>query len=164
MAEQQSVADMLESLQQTQEALLRILDQASLDTLYRRPADDAWTLAQVLAHITEAREFYAGETQKVLETPGVKMGRTPDYPARLQAIADHGNDPPAALRERLIASYRRLVEVLQQMTDEDLSVTGEHVKYGPQSLGEFVQRFIVEHDRVHVEQAEALLTTQGDRN
>jgi len=29
---------------------------------------------------------------------------------------------------------------------------------GPQTLAEFIQRFLVGHDRVHVEQASALLT------
>jgi uncharacterized damage-inducible protein DinB len=160
----QSVAHILDSLWQTQEAFLRILDRADPDTLYRRPAEGSWTLAEVLAHITEARQFYARETQKVLETPGVEMGRTIEHPGRLQGIVDHGNDPPEALRSRLITSYERLVEVLRRMRDDDLNITGEHVKYGPQSLGEFIQHFIVEHDQEHVEQAGALLATGAGRD
>lgn len=163
MAEHQSLAEMLKSLQQTQEAFLRILDRASLNDLYRRPAEDAWTLAEVLAHIAEARQFYTAETQKVLETSGARMGRTADYPGRLRAIAEHGHDPPEALRSALMTSYGKLVELLQRMKDGDLQIVGEHVRYGPQSLGEFVQHFIVEHDQVHVEQAEALLAAEASQ-
>jgi len=39
-----------------------------------------------------------------------------------------------------------------------LQVVGTHVKYGQQTLGEFIQHFVVEHDQAHVKQIRALLS------
>lgn len=152
-----TLAGILENLNQTQQAFLGFLNQAKADILYRHPADEDWTPAIVLVHIAEARQFYTGEVQKVLATPGVPMGRTVEHPARLQNIENHGQDPIDDIRRRLITSHENLVKVLSQMSDEDLQIKGEHVVSGPQTLGAFIQRFLVEHDHIHVEQVKALL-------
>jgi hypothetical protein len=50
-----------------------------------------------------------------------------------------------------------LVKTLEQMTQAELQIEGNHVKYGPQTLAEFIQHFVVEHDQAHVRQATELL-------
>ncbi|HET7088504.1 MAG TPA: DinB family protein [Anaerolineae bacterium] len=157
MAER-TLAEMLDDLRLTQQVFLDILSRADEHILYRRPADGGWTLAETLAHIAEARQFFSEATRRVRAAPGTKMGRTVEHPGRLQNIEDHGHDAPNALRSRLIASHESLLKTLGEMTNADLRIQGEHVKYGPQMLSEFIERFVVEHDQVHVEQATALLT------
>ena len=155
------LAEMLDDLRLTQRAFLDILSRADEHILYRRPADGGWTLAESLAHIAEARKFFSEETRRVLATPGASMGRTVEHPGRLQNIQDHGHDAPDALRSRLTASHDDMVKTLSGMTDDDLQITGEHVRYGPQTLAEFIRRFMVEHDQAHVQQAQALLTSDA---
>jgi uncharacterized damage-inducible protein DinB len=155
-----ALSDVLANLHQTQQSFLEILSQASDEVLYHRPGDDDWILAEVLVHIAEARQFFAGETQKALATPGAGLGRTLDDPHRLKNVEEHGHDPPDAIRRKLIASHESLLESLAQVTDDDLQIEVEHINFGPQTLGEFIQRFMVGHDRIHVEQATALLARE----
>ena len=155
------LVEMLNDLRLTQQDFLDILSRADEHILYRRPADGGWTLAETLAHITEARQFFSQETRRVRAAPGTKMGRTVEHPGRLQNIEDHGHDAPDALHRRLITSHEDMQTTLSEMTDVDLQITGEHVRYGPQTLAEFIQRFMVEHDQVHVQQAQALLTVDA---
>ncbi|MBI5292917.1 MAG: DinB family protein [Chloroflexi bacterium] len=154
---ERNLADMMNDLRQTQQAFLGMLSRADHSLLYQRPADGSWTLAQVLVHVTEARRFFAAGTREVLATPGIQMGRTVDHPGRLQNIIEHAGDPPDAIRSRLITSHQDLLDTLQGMTTDDLQVMGGHVKHGPQSLREFIEHFVVEHDQAHVQQASALL-------
>ena len=160
MAER-TLTEMLDDLRLTQQVFLDILSRADEHILYRRPADGGWTLAESLAHIAEARQFFNQETRRVLATPGAPMGRTVDHPGQLQNIQDHGYDAPDALRRRLIASHEDMLKTLSGMTDGDLQITGQHIRYGPQTLAEFIQRFMVEHDQAHVQQAQTLLTVDA---
>jgi hypothetical protein len=160
MAER-TLAEMLDDLRLTQQGFLDILSRADEHLLYRHPADGGWTLAETLAHIAEARQFFSQETRRVLATPGIPMGRTVEHPGRLQNIQDHGHDAPDALRSRLIVSHDDMLKTLSGMANADLQLTGEHVRYGPQTLAVFIQRFMVEHDQAHVQQAQTLLTVDA---
>jgi uncharacterized damage-inducible protein DinB len=157
MKDLRGLAEILDSLQHTQRAFLDILNQTNDAILYQRPDEDMWTLAEVLVHMAEAREFFANEVLKVLAKPGVTMGRTIEHPGRIQNVAEHGNDAAELIRSKIEASYKHLQSTLGAMTDEDLQTEGEHVKYGLQTLAEFIEHFIVEHDEIHVQQARSLL-------
>ena len=157
MATKQRVNQILENLGKSQQAFMDIMAQANNTVLYHRSNEDSWTLAEVLVHIAEARDFYTTATRNVLATPGIKMGRTLHYERRLQRIEEHGNDPLALIRQQLITTYEALVELLSQLSDDDLELTGEHVVSGTQTLGHFVEYFVVGHDKLHVRQAKALL-------
>ncbi|MBI1877731.1 MAG: DinB family protein [Chloroflexi bacterium] len=159
MPDQNTLAKMLDELRQTQQGFLAILDEVNEDILYRRSAgDESWTLAEVMAHITEARQFWSDDVRKIQATPGIKVGRTAEHPGRLQAVREHSHDSLTAFRDRLATSYEVVVKTLNGVTEEDLQLKVEHITFGPQTLAEFIQRLIVAHDQVHVEQVRALLT------
>ncbi|HXV43057.1 MAG TPA: DinB family protein [Anaerolineae bacterium] len=158
MTKSNTVAKMLADLGQTQQAFLDILSRIDESTLYRRPpGEESWTLAESLAHITEARQFWSDEIAKVLATPGAQVGRPADHPGRQQAVKEHGHDSVDALRRRFLTSYEYVVKTLSQISEQDLQVSCEHIASGSLTLAEFIQRFLVEHDRTHVGQAQALL-------
>jgi uncharacterized damage-inducible protein DinB len=165
MTKSDMVAKMLADLGQTQQAFLDILSQIDESTLYRRPpGEENWTLAEMLAHITEARQFWSDEIAKVLATPGAQVGRTTDNPGRLQAVKEHGHASVDALRRRFMTSYEYVDNTLSQITEQDLQLTGEHIALGSLTMAEFIQRFLVEHDRTHLAQAQALLAEETHSN
>ena len=148
---------MLNELAESQHAFLKLLGQANEQRLYQHPDDEGWTAAMALVHIAEARQFFAGEIQKILATPGVTVGRTMDDPHRLQTIADHGHASPADIRRKLTTSYEQIIKTLNGLSVADLTLNIEHVTLGPHTLAEFIQRFLVGHDRAHVQQVSHLL-------
>ena len=148
-------------LAETQQAFLDILDEANEEELYRQSADEDWSPAMVLAHISEARQFFANEVEKVLATtPKGKVGRTMDDPHRLQTVENHGQDSVEELRRQLVTGYNKVIESLTKVTEEDLELECEHVTQGSFKLGAFMQRFFVGHDRAHVQQVTDLLKGQ----
>jgi uncharacterized damage-inducible protein DinB len=160
MGEQHSASAMLADLRESQQALLAVLDTADPSLLYAHPDPEGWTLAEVLVHIAEARTFFAAETAKVIETPGASMGRTIDHPDRLRNVAENGQNPPGLIRQKLIASDQRVADLLATLSDAQLQITGQHVKYGTQTLGHFIHHFLIEHDQAHVRQAQALARSE----
>jgi uncharacterized damage-inducible protein DinB len=144
-----------ETLRQCQQEFLQILDHASQQTLYHKASDDTWSLAEVLAHIANARQFFGREAARAAASPGARVGRTLQDAGRLAAVRDQGRDSAAALRNSLMTTHTDLMAALGKLSENDLKTTVEHVspKFGRMTLGDFIQHFIVEHEQNHVGQA-----------
>jgi uncharacterized damage-inducible protein DinB len=158
MAEQRTLEQMLADVRQSQRDFLAILSKVDERTLYTRPSENEWSIAEILVHVANAREFFTAETEKVLATPGVTMGRTIVDPERIQYVCDHAHDSADLIERQLVTSHEYLVSLLERMHDDDLAIVGKHVKFGEQTLSEFIEHFIVEHDQAHVRQSTALVS------
>jgi uncharacterized damage-inducible protein DinB len=120
--------------------------------LYASPGADEWTIMENLAHIVEFMPYWAGEFAALVARPGKSFGRTQQDEGRLGAIRDHRRDTLDQIREALPGSYARLDEVLGSLTDEDLEITGMHVRLGEKPLGWFIEEFVTGHLRAHLGQ------------
>jgi len=120
--------------------------------------DGEWSLAQVLAHLGEFPRFFAGELARWRNDPGAVIGRTHEHPARLAAVAD-----PSGQRDELVAAAREsmavLAEALERLTDADIDAPTQNVKYGPEPLSAFLDRYVVGHKAGHLDQIRALQKT-----
>ncbi len=127
---------------------------ATLETskLYKVPAENEWTIMQNLAHIVEFMPYWAGEIEKLVAAPGQNFGRTMQDERRLGAISEHAMDSLEQVKAALPGSYARLEEVLGNLKDSDLELTGRHVRYGEKSLDWFIEEFVAGHLRAHLEQ------------
>jgi len=159
MSDHLPIAQMREELRRTQRDFLDILKGADARTLHHRAAEGVWTLAEVLAHISNARQFFGAEAARGVAAPNSRVGRMLQDAGRLAAVRDHAQDSTDALRKAVVTSHDQLMAVLEKFSDEDLKVPVEHVnpKFGRLSIGDFVSHFIVEHDQKHVEQARRFL-------
>ncbi len=148
-----------DEMERVQQVYLDTLAQADEHSLHHRIADDKWSLAQVLAHVAEAREFFLGEIERLKSAPGVRMGRTMQDERRLAAVANTETLSAGELRSRLVRSHNEVMRVLKSLAESDLRIMGEHVnpKFGRQSLGELLQHFVIEHSLKHAEQAKRCL-------
>jgi hypothetical protein len=79
------------------------------------------------------------------------------HEGRLRGISDHERDTLPHIQSLLPASYAHLEQTLSRLTDNDLTLTGTHVKYGTQTLAWFIEEFITGHMSSHVEQIKAAL-------
>ena len=153
MAAHLNLNDTRQALSKTHQELLSTLSGANDETLHRRAAEGTWSLAEVLAHVSDARRFFIREAVRVISSPGSRMGRTIQDPGRISAVKEHGTDSASALRDALNGSHAEVMSALDKMSDADLEIPGEHVKFGRQTVGELIQHFIVEHEQKHVQQA-----------
>jgi uncharacterized damage-inducible protein DinB len=127
------------------------------DRLYQPPATGEWTLMENLAHVIEIMPYWADEIAKLVAAPGQKFGRTMEHEGRLRAIQDHRADTLEQAKISLPGSYAHLDQVLRSLKDSDLALTGQHSKYGEQTLGWFIDEFVVRHLAAHVKQIKACL-------
>jgi uncharacterized damage-inducible protein DinB len=149
------------SVQRSYTQLMALLDGplAALDPqkLYVAPAAGEWSIQQNLAHIVEFMPYWADQISKLLARPGQNFGRTQQDAGRLQAIEQHGQDSLAQVKEALPHSYARLQEVLGQLQDSNLQLSGLHSTFGEKSLAWFIEDFVTQHLIDHLEQIKMAL-------
>ena len=136
------------------EALLAEAEPFDPDRLGVAPGGE-WSAAQVLAHLGEFPCFFAGELRRWRDDPSAVIGRTHEHPVRLAAV----ESPAAAIGELIAAmgaSLAELAAALEPLTDDDVEAKTENVKYGPEPLSAFFDRYVIGHKAGHLEQLRAL--------
>lgn len=153
------------SVQESYEELNQLIDDqlAELETekLYQTPTEGEWSIMQNLAHIAEFMPYWAGEIEKLLAKPGQNFGRTMQHEGRLQFIRDHETDSLVEIQALLPGSYERLMGVLGNLKDSDLELAGIHSRYGEKPLEWFIEEFITQHLKNHLEQIRVDLIVVG---
>jgi uncharacterized damage-inducible protein DinB len=159
-------AEIRRSMQSSYNELNRLIEDhlAALDPakLYQQPAENEWTIMENLAHIVEFMPYWANEIEKLVAAPGQYFGRTMQDARRLQAISEHGSDDLEQIRSALPGSYARLEQVLGELKDSDLELTGHHPRFGEQTLAWFIEDFVTNHLTGHLEQLNHCLALVSD--
>jgi hypothetical protein len=137
------------------EALLAEAERFDPARLTRAPEGE-WSAAQVLAHLGEFPRFFAGELRRWRDDPSAVIGRTHEHPVRLAAV-----ESPAAVLDELVAGMRsafaELATELEALSDDDVDAKTENVKYGPEPLSAFFDRYVIGHKAAHLDQLRALV-------
>jgi hypothetical protein len=114
-----------------------------------------WSAAQVLAHLGEFPRFFAGELRRWHADPAAVIGRTMEHPVRLAAVespAEALNDLLAGMR----SAFAELAAALELLGDDDVEAKTENVKYGPEPMTAFFDRYVIGHKAGHLDQLRAL--------
>jgi len=136
------------------EELLAEAEMFDPQRLHEAP-DGEWSAAQVLAHLGEFPRFFAGELQRWRDDPTAVVGRTHEHPVRLAAVSS----PTQALSELMAgmrSAFADLARVLDTLSADDVDAKTENVKYGPEPLSAFLDRYVISHKAGHLEQLRAL--------
>jgi uncharacterized damage-inducible protein DinB len=153
------VAAILQDVQQSYEALNQLIDgslsELPSDKLYLSPADNEWTIMENLAHIVEFMPYWGDQIAKLVVQPGQNFGRVQQDERRLSEIRSHAHDSLAQIEALLPESYASLKQVLTNLRDSDLELTGVHSRYGEKTLEWFMQDFVTGHLRAHLAQIKA---------
>ena len=114
-----------------------------------------WSAAQVMAHLAEFPRFFAGELRRWRDDPSAVIGRTHEHPIRLAAV-----ESPAEILDELVTGMRvafaELDRELELLTDNDVEAKTENVKYGPEPLSAFFDRYVIGHKAGHLDQLRSL--------
>ncbi|PWK17315.1 2-keto-4-pentenoate hydratase/2-oxohepta-3-ene-1,7-dioic acid hydratase in catechol pathway [Arcicella aurantiaca] len=149
-----NIEEMKASLQADKQAFTDLLSNIGEQNLHTRPYTDSWTVAEAVAHITDAIDFFQHESIKALANPAEKVGRHKTNERRLARIAEHGADSAEQLSAQISSSIDSCLSFLEGLTDEDLAKKVQHKlpKFGEMELGSFLNHFVVGHSKAHLRQ------------
>lgn len=154
-----SLSQMRSTLEQSQAGLVEMLKGADNDAVQRLHGEEEWSIAVMLSHLTEARSYFVQQVEDFLKNPAVTVGRTLDNEQRVEAIinAQRTQVTREQLEQRLAQSYQAVRATLDHVIDAQLANACTHARLGAITLGEFIQKSIVDHDQAHLDQANSFL-------
>jgi hypothetical protein len=144
----------LDNLRSFASRLLPVLDGLSSEQLTRAEAAGKWSIADVIAHLSDLEMVYAVRIRTILAGAG---GDTP-----LPVLAQnewvervHRREPLAELLEQLWFHRTMNLALFERLSDEELSRSGIHPDYGRLTIGDAAGR-IERHDARHLAQIERI--------
>jgi len=157
-----SLDEMKQALVESQQAFLTLIAVIAPASLYVPVGDDGWAAGAIMLHISEAREYFAGDLNTLVDSNFVdEIGRGLTHAGRVAAIeaAQKGEVDAAGIRKQLEESYATLTAALDRLTQDNLeqTITNRNPKFGEQALWDFIGHFVVEHDANHVKQVQAAI-------
>ncbi|MCL6600937.1 MAG: DinB family protein [Alicyclobacillus macrosporangiidus] len=149
-----SVVSIREQVLELHERLERTARCVKPEALHWRPEEQAWSVAQILAHIAEFEHFFSSDVLNLKQHPGARFGRTMEHPERLQAVELTGDETLDTLLDGVHRGKHEVLAMLDALTDEDLAIEGTHPKFGTRTIEWEIGHFITEHIEKHIGQVE----------
>ncbi|HEY7059192.1 MAG TPA: DinB family protein [Vicinamibacterales bacterium] len=144
----------LEVLEQTAPRMGALIAARSDADLTWRPADDRWSIAQILAHLADAEVVAAWRLRMILSAPGSPI-QSFDQNGWARALEYERRDAFASLA--LFRALRAsLLGLVRHLGDEALDRYGMHAERGKETVRHLL-RMYAGHDVNHLQQIERLL-------
>jgi hypothetical protein len=155
MADSGASAEIIAGIERAGEEYARFVEGLSPEAFHRRPGPEDWSAAEITGHVSEAPVTFAGYARRVVEAPGASVGRMPDDPGRLAAVARLGDAGPVEGARLVREGIADAVAILRALPPEGWQAIGTHPRLGDVTVADMVRASILEHVRGHLEQARA---------
>jgi hypothetical protein len=148
-----SSAELIAAIEQASEEFAAFVETLTDEQFHRRPGPDEWSAAEITGHVSEAPLTFANHARRVAAEGGGKVGRPPDDPGRLSAVARLAGRGPKAGADLVRDGVRETCAVLRTISDEGWQTRAQRVTGVEAKLEEFVRSVSVEHVQGHLRQA-----------
>ncbi len=144
----------VESIQQTLDQILEVSKGVSEALLNWKPAEDKWSIKEVLCHVNEAIPYWLDEVTKLIDKPGVEWGRGLQDEQRLAALAKANSRSFDEVVTAIEASKKQVQLVLSPITETQLQQESpsRNPRFGTKPLSFVIDHLLVEHVIVHLKQ------------
>lgn len=128
------------------------LDEASFR---RRPAEAAWSAAELAGHVSEFPRTFALDAARLAANPGAGVGRNLDDEGRLAALGRIGDRSPAEAAELVREAIAAASAVLGAIPGDGWAVEGVRVVNGEViAVSKLIETFVAGHLALHLKQAQ----------
>src|SRR5262245_42739702 len=140
--------------------LKRQLQGVSDDALRFRPAPDAWSIVELVGHISDVGALWPGRTRQMLASENPTLAAVDANWVRQR---DYQNKQLNFLLISLAEQRAEYVEFLRMLRPTQLARTGIHPTRGPITVAEGIAA-LADHDRGHSKQIQANLEAFAGRS
>jgi len=146
-----------EAIRSTQQSLEQIISTAkglSSELINWKPAEDKWSVMEVLVHVDEAIPYWLNEISRLVETPGTVWGRGLQDERRLAALAEAGSRSLDEVLTSMERTKEQVAAVLGPISNEELmqESPSRNPRFGTKPLSFVIQHLLVDHAAAHDKQ------------
>ena len=141
-------------LEAAADALLTEVASLPADLITWKPADDVWSVMEILCHVAEFLPFWTGQTLQIIRQPDKEWGRNHTDTARLDAVQRAGSrslpEVTTAIRDGADASAAEI----RELRDADLAVEAmsRNPRWARQPASFVIEHLLIEHVEKHLGQ------------
>lgn len=149
-----SIQAAIQSIQETIDEIVRVSKELSEEVIQWKPAEDKWSIIEVLCHVEEATPYWLNEVQALLKSPGIEWGRGLQHEGRLAAVAKAGERSTSDVLQGIEKSKAQVQEILGTISEADLKVESpsRNPRFGTKPLQFIIDHLLVEHLITHLNQ------------
>ena len=146
-----AAAAKLEAAHQTLQEAVGSLPEAALAW---KPADDVWSVLEILGHVAEFVPFWTAQTLRIARQPDLEWGRTHADTDRLAAVQRASSRTLAELLEEIRTGVAASAATLRGISDADLAVEApsRNPRWGRKPASFIVDELLVGHVAKHAGQ------------
>jgi hypothetical protein len=145
--------ELIASIQQAGEDYAAFIEMQSPEAFHRRPAEGEWSAAELSGHVAEFPTTFTEQAGRLAASPGMQIGRAPDDPGRLGAVASMAEASPADAATAVRRAVQQAASSLRGIRADGWQVKGRHQRLGEMTVTEVVEHFVADHLRDHLIQA-----------
>jgi hypothetical protein len=144
----------MEILADTPRKIARLVEGVSKERLAQRPAPDAWSVTEILAHLADSELVYGFRIRMILEANGLPIQATnQDAWAK---FSDYATQDPTLSLEAFRIIRERNVRLLKSLPPQSWESYGMHSERGKETVTRVVE-MLAGHDANHAKQIEERL-------
>lgn len=147
----------LDALRAFQSRLLLAIHGLAEEDLRRPEKEGKWSIADVIAHLSDLELVYAVRMRTILSGSGDAL---PALAQNAWVERVHRREPVAELLEQFWFDRRRNLTLVERLTDDELARSGNHPQYGAMTIPMALEK-IRNHDAKHLAQIERIKETHG---
>ncbi|MFB9845465.1 DinB family protein [Mucilaginibacter ginsenosidivorans] len=128
-------------------ALSEIVNHLDEKQLNRQPEPGKWSIKDNIAHMVTYQPVFMARVHQILKggTPAFNAYRADNEPDFIAARELPLNE----LMRKLMGNRRQILELITNLTDDDLLLQGTHPKYGTLTITEWTEFFLL-HEAHHL--------------
>jgi hypothetical protein len=136
--------------------IIKLVQSLSEEELRWKPADDVWSVMEILCHVEEIIPYWLHEIQAVVQSPGSEWGRNHLHEGRLAAVAKAHQRTAADIQEGILGTKKVVQSILGNLSPEDLAVEApsRNPRWGTKPMTFVVEHLLVDHLESHLGQIE----------
>jgi len=149
-----NMQEAIASIQQSLDTTVEMCKDLPQELLRWKPAEDKWSVIEVLCHVEEAIPYWLDEVGKLVESPGAEWGRGLQDVRRLAAVAAAESRPLGEVLAAIRQAKEQVQSVLGPLTAEQLgqAAPSRNPRFGTKPLSFVIEHLLVEHAAKHAEQ------------
>ncbi|MBP1154074.1 MULTISPECIES: DinB family protein [unclassified Paenibacillus] len=149
-----SIQEAIHSIQETIDEIVRVSKVLPEEVIQWKPAEDKWSIIEVLCHVEEATPYWLNEVQALLKSPGIEWGRGLQHEGRLAAVAGASERSTSDVLQGIEKSKAQVQEILSTISEDDLKEESpsRNPRFGTKPLQFIVDHLLVEHLTTHLNQ------------
>ncbi|MEK7414752.1 MAG: DinB family protein [Planctomycetota bacterium] len=146
-----SADELAARLEAAADALLTEVASLPSDLIVWKPADDVWSVIEILCHVAEFVPYWTGQTLQIVQQSDEPWGRTHADTARLEAVHQAGalslSEVMAAIRD----GVQKSAAALRALNEGDLAIAAmsRNPRWARQSASFLVEHLLIEHVEKH---------------